>query len=236
MTLRGKRSAPSPSVLVVDADDATRRSYRHSFALMGCEVVEACDGRDALAKALPRPPTLVVTEMTLPFVDGYALCEILRRDRATANVPILVVTSETLPAQVDRAHRAGADIVLAKRTSIQNVVNEIRHLLDESTVQRDRGAAKTADATMRCDEVGDGRPEQHQKPRSTAFARQTTAMPSISPPALVCPSCDDPLTYEHSHIGGVTAQQSEQWDHYSCPGSCGRFEYRHRTRKLRRVS
>ena len=68
--------------------------YREFFQLSGCEVVEAIDGREALAEALARPPALVIAEIRLPFIDGYALCEILRRDHATARIPILVVTSE----------------------------------------------------------------------------------------------------------------------------------------------
>ena len=70
---------PIPRILIVDASDDTRELYRQSFQLSGCHVVEASDGRDALAKALGSPPSLVVTEISLPFLDGYALCEILPR-------------------------------------------------------------------------------------------------------------------------------------------------------------
>ena len=59
------------TVLMVDADDETRARYRQSFALAGCEVVEASDGREALIKALIRPPALVVTEI-LPFLDAHS--------------------------------------------------------------------------------------------------------------------------------------------------------------------
>src|SRR2546426_9483610 len=78
--------APIPRILIVDATEDTRELYRQSFQLSGCDVVEASDGRDALTKALVRPPSLVVTEITLPFLDGCALCEILRRDRTTADI------------------------------------------------------------------------------------------------------------------------------------------------------
>ena len=59
-----------------------------------------------------------------------------------------------------------------------------------------------------------------------------TVGPEIAAPELRCPSCDGPLTYERSHLGGVSHRQPEQWDDYTCP-VCGTFEYRHRTRKLR---
>jgi len=55
------------SILVVDADDDTRALYRQAFSPFGGECVEASDGRDALRKALVQPPTLVVTEITLPI-------------------------------------------------------------------------------------------------------------------------------------------------------------------------
>ena len=53
---------------------------------------------------------------------------------------------------------------------------------------------------------------------------------------LVCPNCDRPLQYVRSHVGGVSARLSEQWDYYTCHGACGTFQYRQRTRRLRRVA
>jgi DNA-binding response OmpR family regulator len=56
------------------------------------------------------------------------------------------------------------------------------------------------------------------------------------PPELLCPLCNRWLTYEHSHIGGVNDRRTEQWDYYVCSASCGTFQYRQRTHKLRRVA
>ncbi len=52
---------------------------------------------------------------------------------------------------------------------------------------------------------------------------------------MTCPRCDRPLLYEKSHVGGVNARELEQWDYFECPQGCGTFQYRQRTRKLRRV-
>src|SRR4030088_887604 len=86
--------APTPSILIVDADADTRRLHREFLDVSKCDVIEVSDGREALLQALIRPPILVITEIRLRFIDGYALCEILRRDRTTADTPILVVTSD----------------------------------------------------------------------------------------------------------------------------------------------
>jgi hypothetical protein len=51
--------------------------------------------------------------------------------------------------------------------------------------------------------------------------------------AMTCPACLQPLSYKHTIVGGV--QPPERWDHFECPRRCGQFEYRHRTRKLKRV-
>ena len=199
-------------ILVADADDDIRARYRESFERAGCYVVEVSDGREALVQAFMHPPMLVVTEIGLKFVDGYALCEILRRDRTTGDIPILVVTDECRPAQVERARRAGADVVLVKPTSIEHVLSEVRRMVAESSSRRKRAVAPTRN-----------------------IASRMTTTPPASPPALVCPSCDSPLIYERSHVGGVSERQREQWDEFACRASCGVFQYRHRTRTVRRV-
>src|ERR1700688_4582874 len=94
-------------LLVADADDEAPSLYRESLCHAGCEVVDAAGGRDALVKALVRPPTVVIIETRLPLFDGHALCEVLRRDSTTRAVLILVVTAETRSAELDRGRAAG---------------------------------------------------------------------------------------------------------------------------------
>jgi CheY-like chemotaxis protein len=229
-TADARRPTAAPSILVVDTDQDTRARYRRSFERDGFEVTEAADGREALTSALVRPPTLVVTETRLPFVDGYALCEILRVDRTTADVPILVVTAEARPAQIERVRTAGADIVLLKPTTSERLLAETRRLVADAKSMRAHAA--TARATARDQREATSR----QRIRlSKACARFATTNPPAKPPSIVCPSCDGPLTYEQSYVGGVSDKHREQWDEYTCPAACGTFQYRQRTRKLRRI-
>jgi hypothetical protein len=67
-----------------------------------------------------------------------------------------------------------------------------------------------------------------------AHQRHETSTPPLTPPELLCPNCDRPLSYDRSHIGGVSERHQEQWDYFEC-GACGTFQYRQRTRKLRRL-
>ena len=70
---------------------------------------------------------------------------------------------------------------------------------------------------------------------SRRLRRGETDLPPSPPPELICPDCDQPLDYKSSHVGGVSARNVEQWDYYVCTGGCGMFQYRQRTRKIRRV-
>src|SRR5258708_7504780 len=121
----------TPRVLVVDADADNRELYRESLTLAGWSVAEASDGREALVQALASKPSLIITEIRLPFIDGVALCEILRRDRLTATVPILVVTGETRAVELARATQAGADAVLLKPSDPDVIVAEMNRLLGQ---------------------------------------------------------------------------------------------------------
>jgi two-component system chemotaxis response regulator CheY len=220
-------------VLLVEPDDDTRLLYRQSLELIGCDVVEASDGRDALAKAFGQQLALIVTETRLAWIDGFALCEVLRRDAITRNIPILVLTGESPHGQIERARAAGATSVLVKPASLEGVIREMRRLISAYS-RHQPGAATIAGAAG--ENAQDLLPSQRVR---TSYIRahqrcQTTAPPRV-PPQIVCPACDVPLKYQHSHIGGVTSQNSEQWDYFICPSSCGTFQYRQRTRKLRRI-
>jgi two-component system chemotaxis response regulator CheY len=225
-------------ILVVEPDDDTRALYSQSLQLDGYDVVEASDGRDALVKALAQSPALVMTEARLPMFDGYALCEVLRRDATTRTVPILVITTQTRPADLERARAAGADAILVKPAAPDAVLNEVRRLLAPSAERH--GKSKTLRATApehqgRSAHLS-ARSDVHPgRAQARAHLRFESATPPARPPDLICPSCDCPLVYRRSHIGGVSSRHPEQWDDYVCPSSCGIFQYRQRTRKLRRV-
>jgi DNA-binding response OmpR family regulator len=230
---------PTPRVLIADADAEARSLYRQTLRTAGCDVLEAADGRDALAKALSRPPSLVVTEAVLPFIDGYALCALLRHDLTTRVVPILMITAETQPNELARARESGADVVLVKPARPDVVLNEIRRLLTRtgdaagrSRAKRDHVAEQLKKAARLIETSS-----SHHRSLEHRQARYATSTPPFKPPRLVCPVCETAMRHEQSQIGGSSTHHTEQWDCYRCiaPTSCGAFEYRHRTRKLKKT-
>jgi two-component system chemotaxis response regulator CheY len=208
-------------VLVVDSDADNRELYRDSFTLNGWSVTEAADGREALVLALTAKPWIVVTELRLPLIDGVALCEILRNDRATASVPILVVTSETRAVELARAERAGANAILVKPTTPDVIMAEMKRLVG------DAAASQPASPTLPT--------RGGHRSLVKAHRRLSTTTPDEPPASLTCPICNQPLKYQETFIGGVSSRHPERWDYYEC-ARCGQFQYRHRTRKLRQLS
>ena len=222
-------SATGSLILVVDPDPDTCAMYVAGLALSGRAADGVADGREALARAISSPPAVVVTETRVPGLDGFELCRLLRRDPDTRHIPILVLTSDAGENEIAKAKEAGADRVLLKPCLPDVLTREVQAILPTRT-ERQRPSRR-----------GEGHvPAAHSTSsahsRSRLHQRGETTMPPLRPPKLVCPKCDVRLVYERSHIGGVSAKQSEQWDDYKCPEGCGRFQYRQRTRKLRELS
>jgi two-component system, cell cycle response regulator DivK len=222
------------SVLLADYHDDTRALYGEYLRRQGCLVEEAIDGREALAKAIARRHDVVVSAARLPGIDGYQLCQLLRRDSATSATRVIMVTGDALAADVERARAAGADATLVKPCLPETLLAEMQRLLE-----LDRTRSMTLSAAP--DTAHDtGIPvDEHARPRrpilSRIHRRGETSTPPLAPPNLRCPVCDKELTYHHSNIGGVSARHPEQWDYFECSTQCGTFEYRQRTRKIRRV-
>jgi CheY-like chemotaxis protein len=210
-------------ILVAEGDEDTRTLYRAALHPLNFDVVDAADGRQALVSALSHPPNLLLCETNLLLIDGYSLCELLRRDAATRHVAILVVTGESRPSALDRARRVGVDSILVKPCSPEVLVAEVIRLCDPRRRERrdlldSVRSATTAKALL-----------------TRSHERYETTAPPLAPPRLVCSGCDCELSFVRSHIGGVNEDHAEQWDHFRCERCRSLFEYRHRTRKLREV-
>jgi CheY-like chemotaxis protein len=240
MSLLPAWTAHPPLVLIVDRDADTRRLYAEYLKLSACSVEEAEDGREALAKAIARQPDIIITETRLPGLSGIDLCDLLRRDDSTNAIPILFVTGDAFQDQLKRSRTVGADAVLMKPCLPEVVLAEIHKLLDQSAELRERTRFLRERVSQQLVKADDAAGRSRQPFRRTILSRthnrMDTTEPPIAPPTLVCPNCDQVLRYQRSHVGGVSVRHPEQWDYFDCANGCGTFQYRERTRKLKRVS
>src|SRR5260370_34060264 len=103
-------------ILVVEDDTRLAATLQRVLTSEGHEVAIAGDGNDAVRRARDRPPHLVSLDVTLPGLDGLAVC---RRLRATAQFPILMLTALGGTDQRVRGLDSGADDYLVKPFAYQ---------------------------------------------------------------------------------------------------------------------
>jgi DNA-binding response OmpR family regulator len=118
-----------PKILLVDDEADALEVLGFKLREAGFAPIFARDGARALASARNERPDLIVLDLMLPEVDGLEVCKILRRDPATASIPILMLTARA--AEMDRVLglELGADDYVTKPFSPRELVLRIRKLL-----------------------------------------------------------------------------------------------------------
>jgi serine/threonine-protein kinase len=109
-------------VLVVDDSTAARSHVRRVLEGLGLrQITEAVNGAEAVDLLEKGPYDLVVTDYTMPFLDGRGLVEFIRQRSSARSVPIVVVTSETDPAKLGAVRRLGVSAVCDKSFPAETV-------------------------------------------------------------------------------------------------------------------
>ena len=118
-----------PKVLVVDDEPEAVELLEFNLSQAGYAVVAASDGAEALKKARAVLPSLIVLDLMLPEIDGLEVCKMLRRDPATAGIPIIMLTARA--AEIDRilGLELGADDYITKPFSPRELVLRVKKVL-----------------------------------------------------------------------------------------------------------
>lgn len=120
------RTHGSPLVLLVEDDADTREMYSEFLSHSGLRVAEAPSGRRALERIREQRPDIVVTDIAMPGMDGLELSRQLRSSAPTCDLPIIAVSGNAS----DRAREAGANVVLEKPCTPDELLHVIEHVLE----------------------------------------------------------------------------------------------------------
>ena len=102
---------------------------------------EAASGSEGITKALALQPDLVLMDLLMPGMDGWAAVRQLKADARTASAPIVVMSGVRQPDGVERAHEAGCDAYLIKPCMPHTLLKVVRHLLKiDATVGMETGS------------------------------------------------------------------------------------------------
>jgi len=131
----------STTVLVVDDDVASLSALFECLRRAGYRVLVAQDGASALERAENGKPALVLLDVMMPDMDGFATCRRLKRNPATADIPVLFLTALTDTAEKLKGFEAGAVDYLTKPFQWEEVLARVRTHLRLRAAERELVAA-----------------------------------------------------------------------------------------------
>ena len=130
MTTAKPASAPGKSsILVVDDSEANRRLLVDLLTVHGYALRSAHDGASCLASVAETPPDLILLDVIMPGMDGFAVCRTLREDARYRMLPIVIVTSLDPYQERVKGLDAGADDFLSKPIHAPELLARVRSLL-----------------------------------------------------------------------------------------------------------
>lgn len=117
------------TILVVD-DNKDIRSYIRSSLENIYYVIEAVDGEEAFDLAIENMPTLILSDIMMPRLDGIQLCRKLKQDLRTGHIPVILLTARTTITQIEEGLNIGADDYVTKPFNIRHLKARIKNLIE----------------------------------------------------------------------------------------------------------
>jgi response regulator RpfG family c-di-GMP phosphodiesterase len=120
------------TILIVEDNDMLRDGLREMLAFEGFNVLSARNGEEALQQMSARPPSLIVSDVSMPVMDGYDFFTALRTHPEWTAIPFIFLTARTEQSDVLTGRNLGADDYLTKPISRDELVSTIRSRLNRS--------------------------------------------------------------------------------------------------------
>ncbi len=137
-----------PVVLVVDDSPTVRKIVQLTLQRERIRVVTAGDGLSALAAVADEQPDLILLDIMLPRMDGYNICQVVRKNMAYRDLPIIMLSGKDGLFDKMRGKLAGSTEYITKPFDSAELVQTVKRHLDAPTV-RDRAAQRSAQQQLR---------------------------------------------------------------------------------------
>jgi len=146
---RVRSTSDNKSVLIVEDDPGARKMMRRLFEKEGWSVTEAENGRVGLEAVAQHTPGLVLLDLMMPEMDGFEFIEHLRGSEEGTHIPVVVLTAKDLTERDRQRLRGSVENVLQKNGQSNEVVEEVRRLLAQSTSRKSKPERSTPTGSTR---------------------------------------------------------------------------------------
>ena len=120
-------------ILIVDDDDILRSVLKHTLEQQGYQVTVVASGNQALKSFAKTPPDLIVSDVSMPEMDGFEFCRILRSQPSGQLIPFIFLSARSELEDRIQGHSIGADDYITKPFEIEELIAKI-----ESAIERTR--------------------------------------------------------------------------------------------------
>ena len=121
------------TVLVADDNEFIRTLVKAALRPLGCEIVEARDGGEALELATSVDPDAILLDVVMPQMNGFEVLEKLRSERYGISCPIAMLTTAATQADLDHGADAGANAYIVKPFEKDELRETVRRMLGDDS-------------------------------------------------------------------------------------------------------
>lgn len=118
-------SALNVKVMVIDDSKTIRRSAETLLKKVGCDVVTAIDGFEALAKITTYKPDIIFVDIMMPRLDGYQTCALIKNNQTFKGTPVIMLSSKDSIFDRARGRIVGSEEYLTKPFSKEDLIQAI---------------------------------------------------------------------------------------------------------------
>lgn len=142
-------------ILAVDDERHIVRLVEINLIRDGYQVVTANNGRQALEKVAAEKPDLIIMDVMMPEMDGFAALQQLKADPATSSIPVIMLTAKAQDADVFQGWKSGADLYLTKPFNPKELLTFVRRIFQSNEVEQNEEAGYTIDEreTIKIDDI-----------------------------------------------------------------------------------
>lgn len=124
-------------IVIIEDEPDTAEMYAEMMRISGYEVVKYFGGSSAVAQIAEQKPCAVVLDLMMPDISGLEVLQYMKAEPKLSDIPVIIVSAKTLPADIDEGLNAGASVYLTKPVSF----SDLKKAIDDAVTISGEGTA-----------------------------------------------------------------------------------------------